>query len=136
MAILAPPEAPLPLEHQVMSIHPVTKGYLDNVPVERIKESEATLDRHVTRTYGHLGRWYRLRLPGGHWVSGALSQHRHRSFWSTVRSIAPTLRKAKAQLQEAVERYPAPHEASLEPTLHIVITDQLDQRHNCHLRGG
>jgi F-type H+-transporting ATPase subunit alpha len=51
-----PPYAPRPLEQQVMSIYLVTRGYLDNVPLERIKECETAFHRYVAHVHAQVGQ--------------------------------------------------------------------------------
>jgi F-type H+-transporting ATPase subunit alpha len=49
-----PQYEPMPLEQQVIIIHAVTNGYLDDVPVDRIKSFERAFHRFMTTTYPDL----------------------------------------------------------------------------------
>jgi F-type H+-transporting ATPase subunit alpha len=51
-----PQHAPQPVERQVMSIYLVTRGYLDDVPAERIKEFEAAFHRYMSDTSPDVGQ--------------------------------------------------------------------------------
>ncbi len=42
---------PFPMENQVLSIYAGTKGYLDKVPVEKVKEYEEKLQEHFTEQH-------------------------------------------------------------------------------------
>jgi F-type H+-transporting ATPase subunit alpha len=55
--VLKQPEfEPVPLEHQVMIIYAVTNGYLDDVPVSKVKEWEATFLKWVDENHPEIGR--------------------------------------------------------------------------------
>ncbi len=55
--ILKQPEfEPVPLEHQVMVIYAVTNGYLDDVPVSKVKEWEAAFLKWVDEAHPEIGR--------------------------------------------------------------------------------
>jgi F-type H+-transporting ATPase subunit alpha len=45
---------PMPVEHQIMIIYAASKGYLDNVPVEKVQEWENQFHRYMDATYGEL----------------------------------------------------------------------------------
>lgn len=85
-----PPEAPRPLEQQVMSIYLVTRGYLDNVPVERVREFEAAFDRYVVRAHGQLGqviaREKRLSAQTEEQLTAAIKEFKERIWPASARS--------------------------------------------------
>ncbi|HKV85363.1 MAG TPA: F0F1 ATP synthase subunit alpha [Ktedonobacterales bacterium] len=45
---------PMPVEHQIMIIYAASKGYLDNVPVEKVQEWENQFHRYMDATYAGL----------------------------------------------------------------------------------
>jgi F-type H+-transporting ATPase subunit alpha len=48
--------APMPVEHQIMIIYAVNQGYLDDVPVEKVREWEEQFHRYLDASYGDLVR--------------------------------------------------------------------------------
>src|SRR5579859_8046664 len=45
---------PMPVEHQIMIIHAAAKGYLDEVPVEKVQEWEGQFHRFMDASYSEL----------------------------------------------------------------------------------
>jgi F-type H+-transporting ATPase subunit alpha len=45
---------PMPVEHQIMIIYAASKGYLDEVPVEKVQEWEAQFHRYMDTNYAGL----------------------------------------------------------------------------------
>jgi len=50
-----PQYEPVPLEKQVMIIYAVTNGYLDDVPVEKVREFEVALNRFMDSSHPEIG---------------------------------------------------------------------------------
>jgi len=51
-----PQYAPQPLEHQVMSIYLVANGYLDDVPLEHVKDFESAFHKYMQRSHPAVGQ--------------------------------------------------------------------------------
>ncbi len=47
---------PMPVEHQIMIIHAVNKGYLDDVPVDKVREWEDQFHRYMDANHADLVR--------------------------------------------------------------------------------
>jgi F-type H+-transporting ATPase subunit alpha len=46
--------APMPVEHQIMIIYAASKGYLDQVPLDKVSEWESQFHQYMDATYGEL----------------------------------------------------------------------------------
>jgi F-type H+-transporting ATPase subunit alpha len=81
-----PKHAPQPVERQAMSVYLLTRGYLDDVPAERIKEFEAAFHRYMSDARPAVGqaivREKRLSTEAEAQLQQAIKQFKE-SLWPT-----------------------------------------------------